>query len=53
MVKTAKDKGRTRPSTAADFAKSGSFVFLASRDPHDLDGVADHDGGATLALRDL
>jgi hypothetical protein len=27
------------------------FGFLAGRDPHDADGVADHVGGALLAAR--
>jgi len=35
---------------AIDFEFLG---FLASRYPHDLDGVADHVGGALLALRAL
>jgi hypothetical protein len=32
------------------FCRIGQFFeFLAGRDPHDLDGVADHVGGALLA----
>jgi hypothetical protein len=43
---------RAPSSAAADFAESGrSSGFLTGGDPHHLDGIADHVGGALFASR--
>jgi len=39
-------KGRRCPGS-----RLATFLNLARRDPHDMDGVADHVGGALLAFR--